>query len=261
VSELAKISAFFQKNWRMTRRNALTVFEVVFWPVVTLLSVGLLTQFLASGPEAAVFVLVGTLTFSVVQVCQLDVAYVLLFDMWAKSVKHQFLAPVRPWHMALGAWLMGVARGLMVFALLSIVSRWAFGLSFLAPGWGAAATFFLGILLSAGAVGLLVATLLLLFGVHAEVTAWSGVSFVLLLSGIYYPVSLLPAPLASVAAGVPFTYFLEGFRAHYGFAPVFGEPVLRGYVMVLAYLVGAYGAFSWAVRRARRTGMLLRLSD
>ncbi len=259
--EVTKVSAFFQKNWRMTRRNVMSVFEVAFWPVVGLVSVGLMTTFLGLGREAAVFVLVGTLAFSVVHVCQLDVAYAVLFDIWGKSLKHQFLAPVRPWHVVLGAWLMGLLRAAVVFLLMAGVSRWAFGVSFLAPGWSPVAAFFLGLVASAAGVGLGVVTLLLLLGVHAEVTAWSGVSLVLLLCGIYYPVSLLPAPLATVAGAIPLTYFLEAFRAHFGFAPTFGEPLLRGYALALAYLAGGYAAFAWAVTRARRTGMLLRLSD
>src|SRR6266511_406970 len=148
--ELTKTSAFFLKGWRMTRRNALTVFEVIFWPVVSLLSVGLMTAFLGADPRITVFVLVGTLAFSIVQVCQLDVAYSVLFDMWGKSVRHQFLAPVQPWHMALGGWLMGVLRGVIVFALLAGVSQWAFGVSFFSQGWLPAAGFVLGLLLSAG---------------------------------------------------------------------------------------------------------------
>ena len=261
AGDVAKVSAFFLKGWRMTRRNALTVFEVVFWPVVSLLSVGLMTAFLGVAPETTVFVLIGTLAFSVVQVCQLDVAYSVLFDMWGKSVRHQFLAPVRPWHMALGGWLMGVLRGAVVFVLLGAVSRWAFGVSFLGAGWLPAAAFVGGLLLSAAGIGLGVSALLLVFGVHAEVTAWSGVSLVLLLCGIYYPVSMLPDPLAALAAAIPLTYFLEAFRAHYGFPPVFPAPWLRGYALALGYLVLGYAGFSWAISRARRTGMLLKLSD
>jgi ABC-2 type transport system permease protein len=229
--------------------------------VVSLLSVGLMTRFLALGAEATVFVLVGTLALSIVQVCQLDVAYAVLFDMWAKSIKHQLLAPVSPWHIVLGAWVMGLLRGIAVFLLLSAVGYWAFGVSFVAPGWLAAGAFLLGLLMSAMGVGLVVCTLLLLFGLRAEVSAWSGVSLVLLLCGIYYPVSLLPPPLAGVAGAIPLTYFLEAFREHYGFAPVFGSPLLQGYGVALAYLVAGYAAFDWALGRARRTGMLLRLSD
>ncbi len=259
--EAVKTSAFFLKGWRMTRRNALTVFEVVFWPVVGLLSVGLMTEFLGVARSATVFVLIGTVAFSVLQVCQLDVAYAVLFDIWAKSVRHEFLAPVRPWHMALGAWLMGALRGITVFALLAAVSRWAFGVDLLEAGWLPAGAFLLGLLLSAAGLGLVVATLLLLLGPHAEVTAWSGVSLVLLVCGIYYPVSLLPVPLAAVAAAIPLTYLLEAFRADYGFPAGFGDPWLRGYLLALGYLVAAYVAFGWAITRARRSGMLLRLSD
>jgi ABC-2 type transport system permease protein len=260
-SALVKTSAFFFKGWRMTRRNALTVFEVVFWPVVGLLSVGLMTTFLGVSPETTVFVLVGTLALAVVQVCQLDVAYVVLFDMWGKSVRHQFVAPVEPWQIALGAWLMGLLRGTAVFVLLIAVSRWVFGVSFLDAGWLPAVGFLVGLLLSAAVVGLVVATLLLLFGLHAEVTAWSGVSLILLVCGVYYPVSLLPAPLAALSAVIPVTYFLEAFRSGFGFEPVLPTPWLRGYAVALAYLAIAYAAFGWAIARARRTGMLLRLSD
>jgi ABC-2 type transport system permease protein len=259
--ELIKTSAYFLQSWRVTSRNALTVFEVVFWPMVSLLSVGLMTRFLGVSAETTVFVLVGTLAFSVLQVCQLDVAYTVLFDMWAKSVRHQFLAPVRPWHVALGSWLMGVLRGVTVFVLMAVVSRWAFGVDMAGAGWLSAASFLLGLLLSAAGLGLIVAALLLLFGVHAEVTAWSGVSLVLLVCGIYYPVSMLPEPLATLATAIPLTYLLEGFRADFGFPPLFSAPWQRGFLLALAYLLGGYACFSWAITRARRTGMLLKLSD
>ncbi len=207
------------------------------------------------------FVLVGTFALSTVQVCQLDVAYAALFDMWSKSIKHQLVAPIRPWHLVLGSWLMGLVRGTVVFALQAAVSHWAFGVNVLAHGAGPAAALLAGLLLSAAGVGLLVSTLLMLFGLRAEVSAWSGVSLVLLLCGVYYPVSILPAPLQVVAAGVPLTHFLEAFRAHLGYAPVFTAPLVRGYGLAVLYVAGGYALFAWAIHRARRTGMLLRLSD
>ena len=59
-----KVSAFFLRSWRMTYRNAFTLFEIVFWPIVNLLSVGLLTTFLKAEPGTVVFVLVGTFALS-----------------------------------------------------------------------------------------------------------------------------------------------------------------------------------------------------
>jgi ABC-2 type transport system permease protein len=259
--ELVKVSAFFLRNWRMTYRNVFTIFEIVFWPIVNLLSVGLLTTFLEATPQTVIFVLVGTFALSTVQVCQLDVAYAVLFDMWSKSVKHQLVAPIRPWHLVLGSWLTGLVRGTAVFALQASVSHWVFGVNVLAHGPGPAAALLGGLLVSAAGVGLLVSTLLMLFGLRAEVSAWSGVSLVLLLCGVYYPVSILPAPLQAVAAAVPFTHFLDAFRAHLGYAPVFAAPLLRGYGLAVVYLLGGYALLAWAIQRARRTGMLLKLSD
>jgi ABC-2 type transport system permease protein len=259
--EIVKVSAFFLRSWRMTYRNAFTIFEIVFWPIVNLLSVGLLTTFLQAEPGTVVFVLVGTFALSTVQVCQLDVAYAALFDMWSRSIKHQLVAPIRPWHLLLGSWLMGLMRGTVVFMLQAAVSHWMFGVNVLAHGVAPALALLAGLLLSAGGIGLLVCTLLMLFGLRAEVSAWSGVSLILLVCGVYYPVSVLPAPLQVVAAAVPLTHFLEAFRAQLGYAPVFKEPLVRGYVLAAVYAAGGYALFAWAIQRARRTGMLLKLSD
>ena len=258
---LSRIGAMILRYLFLHKRSLPRTFEIVFWPLVGVLSVGLMTRFLDLTPQTTAFVLVGTLALSLVQICQLDVAYAVLFDMWAKSAKHQFLAPVHPWQMIVGSWLMGALRGLLVFLLLALSCRWAFSFDLLAPGFFAVASFLLGMFLTAGVIGILVCTLLLLFGLRAEVSAWSGVSLILLVCGIYYPVSLLPEPFVTLAGLIPLTHFLEAFRAHYGFAPVFPSPLLKGFFTVTAYLGLSYWGFTAAIARARRNGLLLRLSE
>jgi ABC-2 type transport system permease protein len=193
-SELVKVSGFFLRSWRMTRRNAFTLFEIVFWPIVNLLSVGLLITFLKAEPSTVVFVLVGTFALSTVQVCQLDVAYAALFDMWSKSVKHQLVAPIRPWHLVLGSWLMGLVRGTAVFTLQAAVTHWVFGVSVLANGLAPAAALLVG-LSSRPRLGRWSRT----FGVRpaGEVSAWSGGASARCAG--YYPVPSCRPP--RVAAG------------------------------------------------------------
>lgn len=260
-AEAIKLFAFTRKSWINSRRHIFTAFEIVFWPIVGVISVGLLTRFIALSPEMTAFVLVGTMALSIMQVCQLDVAYAVLFEMWGKSTKHQFLAPVSPWHMVVGSWLMGVARGSVVFILLAGLARWGFEFDFFAPGIIPVLAFLLGLYLTAMIVGVLVSVLLLLFGLRAEVSAWSTVSLVLLASGIYYPASVLPAPFAAVAAGIPLTYFLDAFRGHFGFAAEFSLPLVKGFALSGVYLGLAYWGLSAAITRSRRTGVLLKLSE
>jgi hypothetical protein len=109
--------------------------------------------------------------------------------------------------------------------------------------------------------GVLVCILLLIFGYRAEVAAWSLVSLMLLPCGIYYPVSMLPGWVGALAELIPLTYFLEDVRQFYGFEPNFPHVLAKGYLLVVACLVLELYLMRSALRRAKRTGILLKLSE
>jgi ABC-2 type transport system permease protein len=245
----------------MAARNVFFFFELLFWPVVGVLSIGLMTRFLHLDVAQTSFVLIGTIALSIVQVCQIEVAYAVLYDVWSKSMKHQFLAPIGVRHLTLGSWLVGAVRGLIVFAFLAALSRWAFGFDVLRGGGGGVAIFLLGCLLTALTVGVLVCTLIMLFGTRAESAAWASVNLVLVLAGIYYPVSVLPDPAAMLARLVPLAYFLDAYRAHHGFAAEFTAPVLTGLVLSAVYVAIGHVMLVAAIRHGRRSGLLLKMSE
>jgi ABC-2 type transport system permease protein len=236
-------------------------FELLFWPIVGVLSIGLMSRFLELTPAQASFVLIGTIALSIVNVCQLEVAYAVLLDVWSKSLKHQFLAPIGIRHLTLGSWVIGMIRGLLVFGLLAVLGRWAFGFNVGQPGWIALATFLLGCFLTAWVVGVAVCALITLFGNRAEAFAWASVNMVLVLAGIYYPISVLPDVIAAIAKAIPLTYFLDAYRAYYGFESEFAAPIATGFALSALYAALAHWAFLAAIQRARRTGLLLKMSE
>src|SRR3989454_5256922 len=142
-SDLLAVWAVVVRNALMASRNVFFFFELLFWPIVGVLSIGLMTRFLHLTPEQASFVLIGTIALSVVNVCQLEVAYAVLLDVWSKSLKHQFLAPIGIRHLTLGSWLVGMARGGALFLLLAALGWWAFDFRVLAPGRRPVAVFVL----------------------------------------------------------------------------------------------------------------------
>ncbi len=206
-ADLLAVWAVVVRNALMASRNVFFFFELLFWPIVGVISIGLMTRFLGITPAQASFVLIGTIALSVVNVCQLEVAYAVLMDVWSKSIKH------------------------------------------------------LGCFLNAWIVGVFVCALITLFGNRAEAFAWASVNLVLVLAGIYYPVSLLPAPAAALARAIPLTYFLDAYRSHFGFASEFAAPIATGLALSVVYAVVAHLAFYAAVQRARRTGLLLKMSE
>ena len=257
---LIQIWAFGIKNWIITKRNVFSLFEILFWPVVGFFSVGLLTNFLKLDADMVGFILIGVISMSVIQVCQIDVAYVLLYDLWSKSLKHTFIAPIHPFQLILGSWLIGVIRSFVVFLLLVFLSTFAFGFNFLKPGLGPLILFLLGLFLIAALIGISVCILVLLFGYKAEVAAWSITSLMALICGIYYPISILPSPLPEIARVIPLTYFLEYFRSFYGFHHG-GNLLGWGFGQIGVYLVLEAVLFKIVLHRARRTGILIKLSE
>ena len=260
-AELLPTYAVAARNLVMGVRNVFFFFELLFWPIVGVLSIGLMTRFLHLTPEQAPFVLIGTIALSVVNVCQLEVAYAMLLDVWSKSVKHQFMAPIRIRHLTVGSWLIGVLRGFVIFVLLAALAAWAFDFHVLRPGVVAVTAFLAGCFLTSLVVGVFVCALVTLFGTRAEAFAWASVNLVLVLAGIYYPVSVLPEPAAAFARAIPLTYFLDAYRSHFGFASEFAAPIATGLALSVVYAVVAHLAFYASLQRARRTGLLLKMSE
>jgi ABC-2 type transport system permease protein len=253
--------AVLVRNAIMASRNVFFFFELLFWPVVGVISIGFMTKFLSLTPAQGSFVLIGTMALSVVNVCQLEVAYAVLMDVWSKSLKHQFLAPIGIRHLTIGSWIVGMIRGLLVFVLVAALGGWAFGFAVFQPGLGAVAIFLFGCFVNAWIVGVFVCALITLFGNRAEAFAWASVNLVLMLAGIYYPISVLPDGAAAIARAIPLTYFLDAYRSHFGFATEFASPIATGLLLSAVYAAAAHLAFLGAIQRARHTGLLLKMSE
>ncbi len=256
--DLNRYLASAYKNWIISKRNVFTLFELFFWPMISLLSIGLLTRFLNLGTSTGSFLIVGAIALTILQVAQIDVAYVLLFDMWSKSIKNTFIAPIKSYHLVFGALIFGVARGTVVFLILVIVSRYLFGFNFLEGGLLPVIIFLAGVFSVAAVIGMTVCISILTFGQKADVAAWSLSGLILLVSGIYYPVEVLPPYLQAVARAIPLTYFLEYYRSIYIHSP---HNLAMGVALAALYLVVGLILFDRSIERARRTGILLRLSE
>src|SRR5512137_2917067 len=256
--ELNKYLASAYKNWIISRRNVFTLFELFFWPIMGLLTIGLLTRFLSVGQDMVSFLLVGSIALTILQTSQMDVAYVLLFDMWSKSIKNTFIAPIKSYHLVFGALLFGMIRGTFVFAILVLVSNRFFGFNFLAGGIVPVLVFLAGVFCMAAVIGITVCISILIFGQKADVAAWSLSGMILLVSGIYYPIEVLPPLLQTLARAIPLTYFLEYYRSVFIPGP---HHLAIGVFLAVFYLCLGLILFDHAIERARRTGILLRLSE
>jgi ABC-2 type transport system permease protein len=245
----------------VNRRNVFAVFEMLFWPGIAVFSVGLLTKFLKLDEATVTFVLIGAIGMNTIQIAQLDLSYALLYDVWSKSLRHKFIAPITLPHLLLGTGLVGLLRGFLVFVIMGFLCMWLFDMDLGRPGLVGLAMFLAGLFLNAAILGILVLALVLRFGHRAEVAAWAFAYLLFLLCGLYYPVTVLPTGIKEMAQFVPLTHFLDYFRHFYGFPPLSAHPLLWGFSQSVIYLGLCYLFLRSTLKSALKHGTILKLSE
>ncbi len=134
-----------------------------------------------------------------------------------------------------------------------------FGFPIAQANWFGAAVVLVASILAFVGLGILSTSYTLLFK-RGNPVKWLLVGVSGVVSGIMYPVSVLPVPLQWVGRLVPVTYSLEGMRAailgHASLAELWPEiRVLLIFAVVLLPL--SFAVFSWALRRTKITGTLM----
>lgn len=258
-SQLIRIYAFAYRNYIFAIRNFFTFAEMLFWPIIGILSIGLMGGFLSLNGNMKQFLLTGAIMAGVFQTSQLDVAYGFLYDVWSKSVKQTFIAPVKNIDYITGSWIIGTARGIITFFMLAGLAALFF--NFKMPPTPALWLSLAGIYLTAMITGMMTIFFIFMFGQRIDIIAWMMSALTMLLCGIYYPVTYLPHFFANLAQFIPLTYFLEYFRTGYGFPLNFTHPLLKGFGLSAAYIGVLLWMIEMAFLRAKKTGMLVRLSE
>jgi ABC-2 type transport system permease protein len=180
--------------------------------------------------------------------------------MWSRNLSNLMISPLRPIEFVCALMIMSIIRlaiGMVPVTLLAIAF---FDFNIYSLGFALAA-FFMNLILTSWAVGIVVAGVLLRNGMGAESLAWTLMFVLMPLTCVYYPVSVLPDWLQAFAWALPPTYVFEGMRA------LVMQHVFRADLMVAAFALNAvyFGAgvvvFLQLLKSARRVGSLLQTGE
>ncbi|HYC14901.1 MAG TPA: ABC transporter permease [Stellaceae bacterium] len=261
---LRRIAAIVLRHLYLMRGSWPRALELVYWPTMTMIVWGFTTQFLNTNSswvaQAAGVLIYAVLLWEIVLRSQFGVAFSFLEEMWSRNLGHLFVSPLTPVEWVLSLLAMSVIRvlfGVLPAALLAIplyhYSVFDLGLPLLA--------FFTVLLVMGWAFGLGVVALILRKGLGAENFAWVAIFVLAPISGIYYPIAVLPAWLQPVAWSLPTSYVFEGMRA-----VLFQHAFRVDYLLTALALDTLYiglGALLllWSFRYARHTGALLQMGE
>jgi ABC-2 type transport system permease protein len=204
---------------------------------------------------------IGTVVWAYLRAVFANVGEMVAWERWEGTIEYTMMAPISRLAHMLGVSLFSIIYGLARSALLLGVLSLFFSVDLSNANLGGAALILLVGSVSFLGFGIMAAVLPLLFPERGEEMTFVISSILLLVSGVYYPISVLPDWMEPLATISPATYVLAGMRA----ALLEGTPTLALGPAILPILVlGALSipigiaVFGWGERYAKRTGRLKR---
>ena len=253
--------AFIERNAFLTRRY--WGWEVAFlvYSVAGALSIALIGA--DQGDQRLLLVLmVGAIMWNYLSVVFSWIAETIAVERWEGTLEDTMMAPVRRSTQLLGSCLYAIAYGLVHTAAILVVLVLFFGLDLTGAHLPTVALFIgLGSFSFIG-IGMLAAILPLLYVERGAQMTFVLQSCLLLVSGVYYSIEVLPEWMQVLSRLSPATYVLDGVRK----ALIDGVPatelvgdivplIVAGFILIP---IGLW-AFGRAERFAKRTGRLKRV--
>jgi len=266
--ELKASYAFIERNFNIVKRY--WAWELV-WLVYTVAN-SLAVSYIGLGVEAlggsgvdgkylVLYLAIGTVVWRYLSVIFYWVTDVVGLERWEGTIEYTLMAPIsRFFHMA-GQTAFAVVYSLVHTGVVLLATMAFFDISLAhANLWGFLLLLMAGSLSFIG-ISIVGSVLPLLFPERGSQMTHLIIAMLLLVSGVYYPVSVLPEWLQFLSRFSPATYVIDGARE----TVLNGAPTLSLWPYIWPLLVmGAIAipaglrCFHWAERYAKRTGKLHR---
>jgi ABC-2 type transport system permease protein len=213
------------------------------------------------GTFLVLYLVVGTLVWRYLSLIFYWITDLIGLERWEGTIEYTLMAPIRRiTHMA-GQTVFAVAYSLIFTGIILGVTALLFKIDLREANLFSATAMLLSGSLSFVGIGIMGSILPLLFPERGSQMTHVIIALLLLVSGVYYPVDVLPEVLQKLAVVSPATYVLRGVRAALldgvGVSAVLPEIVSALLIGLVTIPVGLW-VFGLAERYAKRTGKLHR---
>jgi ABC-2 type transport system permease protein len=259
-----RVAAMVLRYVYLLRSSWTRLAELIYWPAVQLFVWGFLQLYISQ--NAGFFARAGGMFISAVLMWdilfrgQLGFSVSFLEEMWSRNLSNLMISPLRPIEFVCALMAMSIIRLAIGMVPVTLAAIAFFDFNIYSLGFALAA-FFLNLVLTSWAVGIVVAGIIMRNGMGAESLAWTLMFVLMPLTCVYYPVSVLPEWLQPISWALPPTYVFEGMRAlvlQHTFLP---DLMLKAFALNALYFACAVAAFLMLLASARRIGSLLQTGE
>ncbi len=266
-AELIGLAGVVERNVYLVKRYAWWEFAFFLWTVANTLTI----VYIAKGVDATggqvdvnrltTILLVGGVIWAYLGIIFEILTETVAWERWEGTIEYTFMAPLsRAIHLS-GMGVFAVAYGVIRSALLFGVIAFFFDLQLPYADFFTALVILAVASISFIGIGMMTAVLPLISPEKGSQLGFIAQGALLVVSGIYYPVEVLPMPMQWLATISPATYALEGIREAILEGPGIGAawdeiwPLII--IGVISIPLGVY-VFKIGERYAKRHGKLKR---
>lgn len=259
-----RIGALVRRHAYLMLKSWPRVVSMAYYPTVTMILWAFLTIYLA--PQAAFlkdapgFFIGAVLLWDILFRGQLGVSLSFIEELYSRNLGNLFVAPLSLAEFIGGMLVMSVLRAFIGVGFACLFAWLLFRYSIFTLGFPLVA-FATGLIVFGWAIGLAVSAMILRWGLGAEELAWAAIFLVMPVSGVYYPIGVLPGWLQAIASLLPSAHLFEGMRAVLLRGEFRTDLVALAFALNAVYLALGVVVFAAAVRRARREGKLLQMGE
>lgn len=259
-----RVAALFQRHLYLYKRSLPRLMEIFYWPLLDLLVWGFITVYLAqfrqSLPGFVTFFIGALILWDILFRSQQGISVSFLEDVWAKNLLNLFASPLSATEYILSLMLVSFVKLVTVATILAALAWIFYSFNIFLIGISLI-PFVLNLIVMGWAIGIVTTALILRFGQEAEVLAWALGFLFMPISAVFYPVSVLPPFLQTIAHFVPASYVFEGMRdvITNGGLPL--QQLLWSSSLNVAYILFAFLFFHWNFRTVKRKGLLVKIGE
>ena len=202
----------------LTRRYIWWDVAFMVWTIANTLTI----VFIAKGIEATggqidvnratTTLLIGAVVWTYLRILFEFMTETVAWERWEGTIEYTFMAPLsRAMHLG-GSGVFAVLYGLVRAILLFVVVAAFFGLQFEDANFAAALVILVVASISFFGIGMMTAVLPLISPEKGAQLGFVAQGMLLVVSGVYYPVDVLPQWMQWIATISPATYALDGIR-------------------------------------------------
>lgn len=217
-AELIGLGGVVERNIYLVKRYAWWEFAFFLWTVANTLTI----VFIAKGIEAAggeidvnrqtTVLLIGAVIWAYLGIIFEILTETVAWERWEGTIEYTFMAPLsRIVHLG-GMGVFAVFYGVIRAALLFAAIAFFFNLEMPVANFGSALVILAIASVSFIGIGMMTAVLPLISPEKGSQLGFIAQGMLLVVSGVYYSVEVLPEPMQWIATISPATYALEGIR-------------------------------------------------